>query len=240
MGKSKAQRKQEKKTSMQEVKKEQELKNKEKIQKELQAGIEKSEAANKTQAKKTDNIKHVGPEQVTLTMYTLIAMIVTFITAAVTAVAMFVYAKPIIHLLKVTVGETLNEYSYEAVEQVIMENYPSFAVYEMYLGVAALVALGAVLMVVCLIKAVNEYNKPNIIVGIVSVLFAVGALVLFIYADNETRAKIAELEIPERPEFGIYSVYLPLLITNIVALICNVFSSLAGLKRWKKTGRTSK
>lgn len=229
MGKSKAQRKQEKKTSMQEVKKEQELK--------AQA---KTKVESQKEAKKSEAVKHVGPEQVKLTMYTLIAMIVAFISAGVTLVAMFVYAKPLIHLQKVTIGKTLNEYSYEAVEQVIMEDNPSFAVYEMYLGVAALVAIGAIFMVVCLIKAVNEYNKPNVIVGVLSVLCAIGALVLFIYVDSEARAKIAELAIPEMPEFGIYSLYLPLLITNIVALFCNVLSTLICLKRWKKTGRTSK
>ncbi len=228
MGKTKAQRKQEKKTTLQEIKKEQIVKNSDNTKK----ITEKQE--------KQPVKKPVGPEQVKLTMYTLIYMIVTFISAGVTAVAMMVYAKPINHVLSVTVGNTINDYSYEAAEMVLFENYPDMPIYGLYLGIAALVAVGAVLLVVGLIGAVNEYNKPKLAISIFALVVAVVALILFIYADDYTKEKVRTLNIPEQPRFGIYSLYMPLLITNIVGVIVNIFSTINGLKRWKKTGRTSK
>lgn len=233
MGKSKAQRKQEKKVSMQEVKKEQEVKKQEKKQVE-EVKKEPSQIA------KTPERKPVGPEQVNLTLYTVIAMVVTFISAGVTAVAMVVYAKPVIYILEVTVGSTFNDYSLEAVEQLMYEDNPDLPIYGLYLGIAALVAVGAVVTLLAMIRAVNEFNKPNIALTIAGVVFSVGALVLYLYADDYTKDVIKSYGFEEKPMFNIYSLYLPLLITNIVAMISNVFATANGLKRWKKTGRTSK
>lgn len=235
MGKSKAQRKQEKKTSMQEAKKEQEVKEQEKIKEQ-----EVKEELSSDSKSKQDTIKHVGPEQVKLTMYTMISMIVTFISAAVTAVAMVVYAKPVLYVLGVTVGDTFNDYSLEAIEQLMFEDNPDLKVYGLYLAVAGLVAVGAVVTLIGMIKAVNEFNKPNIVLTTVGLLFAVGAFVMFLYADDYTKDAIRSYGFPESPVFNIYSLYMPFLITNIVAMVCNIIATLTGLKRWKKTGRTSK
>ena len=235
MGKSKAQRKQEKKASMQEAKKEQEVKLQDKVQ-----------DADKQVAKKEENKqeptvrKPVGPEQVKLTMYTLVSMLVTFISAGVTAVAMVVYAKPVIYVLETTVGATFNDYSLEAVEQLLFEDNPNFPVYGLYLAVAALVAIGAVVTLLGMIKAVDEFNKPNIVLTIIGLVFAVGALIMFLYADDYTKDAIRAYGFQEQPMFNIYSLYLPLLITNIVAMVCNILATANGLSRWKKTGRTSK
>ncbi len=234
MGKSKAQRKQEKKASMQEVKKEQEVKVQEK-----QAEVAKKEEAENAKVKAPE-VKHVGPEQVKLTMYTLIAMLVTFISAGVTAVAMVVYAKPVTYVLETTVGTTFNTYSIEAVEQLLFEDNPELKTYELYLGVAALIAIGAVASLIGMIKAVNEFNKPSIAIAIVSLVFAVGALALFLYADDYTKDAIRSYGFDENPMFNIYTLYLPFLITNIVATVCNIATTAGGLKRWKETGRTSK
>ncbi len=248
MGKSKAQRKQEKKTSMQEVKKEQELKASEKAastsnssaKSETKGNEAKDKNEAKNEAKKTDTIKHVGPEQVKLTMYTLISMIVTFISAGVTAVAMVVYAKPVIYVLETTVGSTFNAYSIEAIEQLMFEDNPNLPIYELYLGVGILVAIGALATLIGMIKAVNEFNKPSMAVAIVGTVFAIAALALFIYADYFTKGEIRKYHFEEQPMFNIYSLYLPFLITNVAAMAFNIFSTATGLKRWKKTGRTSK
>ena len=226
MGKSKAQRKQDKRALMQE--KEQEIKD-----------VTEKEQGQEIKAKEPEK-KTVGPEQVKLTMYTLVAMIVTFISAGVVAVAMVVYAKPIIYVLETTVGSTFNTYSHEAVEQLMFENNPDLPIYGLYLGVAGLVAVVAVVTLVGMIRAVNEFNKPNIVLAIIGLVFSVGALVLFLYADDYTKDIIKSYGFQEEPMFNIYSLYLPLLITNICAMVCNIIATANGLKRWKKTGRTSK
>ena len=167
MGKSKVQRKQEKKASMQENKKEQELKNV--AEKDKEQETVKSES--KAEEIKEPVRKPVGPEQVKLTMYTLVAMIVTFISAAVVAVAMVVYAKPVQYVLEVTIGtcfgSATNDYTLEAVEQLMYENEPNLKIYELYLGVAILLAVGAIATLIAMIKAVNEYNKPSVALTIV-------------------------------------------------------------------------
>lgn len=236
MGKSKAQRKQEKKASMQQDKKEQEIKNI--AEKDQKQETVKSEP--KATEGKAPVIKPVGPEQVKLTMYTLVSMVVTFISAAVVAVSMVIYAKPVIYVLEVTVGDTFNAYSLEAVEQLMYENDPNLKIYGLYLGVAALLAVAAIATLVGMVKAVNEFNKPSIALTIVGLVFAVGALGLFLYADDYTKDAIRQYGYDESPMFNIYSLYLPFLITNIVAMLCNIIATANGLKRWKKTGRTSK
>lgn len=244
MGKSKAQRKQEKKTAMQEVKKDQELKASEKASKtsdgDAKVETKSNEAKDKKEDKKTETIKHVGPEQVKLTMYTFISMIVTFISAGVTAVAMVVYAKPVIYVLETTVGSTFNAYSLEAVEQLMFEDNPNLPIYGLYLGVGILVAIGALATLIGMIKAVNEFNKPSMAVAVIGTVFAVAALALFIYADYFTKGEIRKYHFEEQPMFNIYSLYLPFLITNVAAMVVNIFTTSTGLKRWKKTGRTSK
>ena len=231
MGKSKAQRKQEKKASMQDNKK---------VQEQVEPKKQEQKPEEKKPEVKTPEKKSVGPEQVKLTMYTLIYMVVTFISGCVTVVAMVVYAKPISNVLKVTVGSTINDYSYEAVEQVLFEDYPDMPIYGLYLGIALLVAASAVVTVIGLIRAVDEYNKPGIITTILGFVFAVGAFALFIYENDYTIEKIRLLAIPENPQFGIYKLYFPFLIANIVGMLCNIISTIIGLARWKKTGKTSK
>lgn len=234
MGKSKAQRKQDKRALMQE--KGQEIKD---VTEKEQGQEIKKEEAKEIKAKEPEK-KTVGPEQVKLTMYTLVAMIVTFISAGVVAMAMIVYAKPIIYVLETTVGSTFNTYSHEAVEQLMFENNPDLPIYGLYLGVAGLVAVVAVVTLVGMIRAVNEFNKPNIVLAIIGLVFSVGGLVLFLYADDYTKDIIKSYGFQEEPMFNIYSLYLPLLITNICAMVCNIIATANGLKRWKKTGRTSK
>lgn len=234
MGKSKAQRKQDKKASIKE-------------NKELEKKVAKSEQVVSKESTEVTSIKDkaaekktVGPEQVNLTMYTLVAMIVTFISAAVVAIAMVVYAKPVIYVLESTVGKTFNTYSHEAVEQLMFEDNPDLPIYGLYLGVAALVAVVAIVTLIGMVRAVNEFNKPNLVLTFVGLVFAIGALVLFLYSDDYTKDVIRTYEFQEDPIFNVYSLYLPFLITNIVAMVCNIFATANGLKRWKKTGRTSK
>ncbi len=187
------------------------------------------------QVKRTD-----GAEQIKLTMYTIVSMLVTLISAGVTIVAMVIYAKPVIYVIEVTVGKTFNTYSHEALEQLMYENDPDLAIYGLYLAVALLVVASAVVTLIGMIKATNEYNKPNVILTIVGLVCAAAALVVYFYADDYTKDAIRAYGFPEVPMFNIYSVYMPLLITNVAAMACNILATASGLSRWKKTGKTSK
>lgn len=228
MGKSKAQRKQEKKASMQEVK---EIKKTEEAVKEV-----KEEKVEKPQPSKPVN----QPEQINLTMYTLVYMIVTFLSTGLAAFAMAMYGNPAKYLIKSYIGEGLDEFSREMLRLYLIDDLGGGKMNGLYLGVGIILIIGALAMLVGMIGAVNDRNEPIIALNIIGVVTAVAALILYMYADNYIKDGIIKYEIDRMPEFGAYSLYLPFLIANIVLMVINTISSVNGLNRWKKTGKTSK
>lgn len=228
MGKSKAQRKQEKRASMQEVK---EIKKTEEAVKEV-----KEEKVEKPQPSKPVN----QPEQINLTMYTLVYMIVTFLSTGLAAFAMAMYGNPAKYLIKSYIGEGLDEFSREMLRLYLIDDLGGGKMNGLYLGVGIILIIGALAMLVGMIGAVNDRNEPIIALNIIGVVTAVAALILYMYADNYIKDGIIKYEIDRMPEFGAYSLYLPFLIANIVLMVINTISSVNGLNRWKKTGKTSK
>ena len=228
MGKSKAQRKQEKKASMQEIK-----------------DIKKSEeAVSKVEEEKVEKpqpTKPVAqPEQINLTMYTLVYMVVTFLSTGIAAFAMAMYGSPAKYLIESYVGEGLNELSREMLRLYLIDDLGEGKMNGLYLGVGIILIIGALAMLIGMIGAVNDRNEPIIALNIIGVVTAVAALVLYFYADDYIKDGIGRYKIDRMPEFGVYSLYLPFLIGNIALMIVNTISSVSGLKRWKKTGKTSK
>ncbi len=228
MGKSKAQRKQEKKASMQEVK-----------------DIKKAEeAVSKVEEEKVEKpqpTKPVAqPEQINLTMYTLVYMVVTFLSTGIAAFAMAMYGSPAKYLIESYVGEGLNELSREMLRLYLIDDLGEGKMNGLYLGVGIILIIGALAMLIGMIGAVNDRNEPIIALNIIGVVTAVAALVLYFYADDYIKDGIGRYKIDRMPEFGVYSLYLPFLIGNIVLMVINTISSVSGLKRWKKTGKTSK
>lgn len=228
MGKSKAQRKQEKKASMQEIK-----------------DIKKAEeAVSKVEEEKVEKpqpTKPVAqPEQINLTMYTLVYMVVTFLSTGIAAFAMAMYGSPAKYLIESYVGEGLNELSREMLRLYLIDDLGEGKMNGLYLGVGIILIIGALAMLIGMIGAVNDRNEPIIALNIIGVVTAVAALVLYFYADDYIKDGIGRYKIDRMPEFGVYSLYLPFLIGNIVLMVVNTISSVSGLKRWKKTGKTSK
>lgn len=231
MGKSKAQRKQEKKAFMQEVK---EIKKAEDSVKDVKE--QKEERVEKSQPSKLVN----QPEQINLTMYTLVYMVVTFLSTGLAAFAMAMYGNPAKYLIKSYVGEGLDEFSREMLRLYLIDDLGEGKMNGLYLGVGIILIIGALAMLVGMIGAVNDKNEPIVALNVIGVITAIAALVLYLYADNYIKDGIIKYEIDRMPEFGAYSLYLPFLIANIVLMIINTISSINGLNRWKKTGKTSK
>lgn len=228
MGKSKAQRKQEKKASMQEVK---DIKKAEEAVSEVQ----------EEKVEKPQPTKPVAqPEQINLTMYTLVYMVVTFLSTGIAAFAMAMYGSPAKYLIESYVGEGLNELSREMLRLYLIDDLGEGKMNGLYLGVGIILIIGALAMLIGMIGAVNDRNEPIIALNIIGVVTAVAALVLYFYADDYIKDGIGRYKIDRMPEFGVYSLYLPFLIGNIALMIVNTISSVSGLKRWKKTGKTSK
>ena len=231
MGKSKAQRKQEKKASMQEIKE----------VKKAEEAIKATEEVKEEKLEKPQPTKQVAqPEQIKLTMYTLVYMVVTFLSTGIAAFAMAMYGSPAKYLIECYVGEGLNELSREMLRLYLIDDLGEGKMNGLYLGVGILLVVGALAMLIGMIGAVNDKNEPIILLNIIGIITAIAALVLFIYADDYIKGGIAKYKIDKQPEFGVYSLYLPFLIANIVLMIINTISSINGYNRWKKTGKTSK
>ncbi len=231
MGKSKAQRKQEKKAFMQEIKE----------VKKAEEAIKATEEVKEEKLEKPQPTKQVAqPEQINLTMYTLVYMVVTFLSTGLAAFAMAMYGNPGKYVIQSFVGAGLDDWSQEMLRLYLLDDLGEGKMNGLYLGVGIILIIGALAMLVGMIGAVNDKNEPIIALNIIGVITAIAALVLYLYADNYIKDGIIKYEIDRMPEFGVYSLYLPFLIANIVLMIINTISSINGLNRWKKTGKTSK
>lgn len=232
MAKSKEQRKQEKKAAMQEAKKEQSKIN---VKPEQVAEDNAKEPEAKTEVK-----TKVQTEQITLTMYTAMYMIVTFLSAALTAFCLVIYGNPGKYVIASYVGEGLNEMSREMLRLYMLDELGEGTINGFYLAIGIVIAVEAVAMLMGMVKAVDNRNKPMPVLNIIGIVMSVAALGLFIYSDYFMKADIRRYDIDRQPELQLYSLYLPLLITNIVAMIVGLITTIGGLRRWKETGKTSK
>lgn len=232
MAKSKEQRKQEKKAAMQEAKKE-------------QARVDatpKQETEDKAKEPetKTEVKPKVQTEQISLTMYTAMYMIVTFLSAALTAFCLVIYGNPGKYVISSYVGEGLNEMSREMLRLYMLDELGEGRINGFYLAIGIVIAVEAVVMLIGMVKAVDNRNKPVPVLNIIGIVMSIAALGLFIYADHFMKADIRRYDIDRQPKLQLYTLYLPLLITNIVAMIVGLITTIGGLRRWKKTGKTSK
>lgn len=232
MAKSKEQRKQEKKAALQEAKKEQtKLAESNKVEEKVEA----KDTEAKAQVKAVSNA-----EQINLTMYTLTYMIVTFLSAALTAYCLVIYGNPGKYVIKSYVGEGLNEMSREMLRLYMLDELGEGRINGFYLAIGIVIAVEAVAMLIGMIKAVDNRNKPVPVLNIIGIVMSIVALGIFMYADDFMKSDINRYDIDRQPELQLYSLYLPLLITNIVAMITGLITTIGGLNRWKKTGKTSK
>ncbi len=205
-------------------------------------GKSKSQNIQKNKNNNNSNNKpeYVQPEQINFTMYTFVTMLATLVATACATVMMVLNGKPIYYVLEGMVGDSLNEYSYEMAELLLYDIVDEGTVNGLYLGLIGLTIVPAIISIVGLVRAMNQYAKPIIVPYIVGLVFSIATLVLYIYTDNFMHDKLLEVVMLAEPKVGLYNFIIVVVILNIVAMIGAIVAAISGLKRWKETGKTSK
>ncbi len=208
-------------------------------------GKSKSQNIQKTKETKDKETKankpeYVQPEQINITMYTLVTMIVTLVNTAFAIVTMVLNGRPVYYFLEGMVGDSLNFYSYEMAELLLYEIVDEGKVNGLFLGMAAFGIITAIVSIVGLVRAMNPETKPMVLPYVISLVSAIAVIPLYFYTDDFLYENLLKVVVVNEPRVGLYDFVLITAIVNIVAVIAGIVAALSGLKRWKETGRTNK
>ncbi|MGN0391017.1 MAG: hypothetical protein ACI4L2_09420, partial [Wujia sp.] len=89
------------------------------------------------------------------------------------------------------------------------------------------------------IAAINPKKKPNIVSGVIMIVFSVSAIVLYVIGSTDTQGIVdAFIYVPLSKHIGLYNIELYILIANALCSVVNVFGQKYGLKLYKEKGTT--
>ena len=197
--------------------------------KELRQAQEKAQPKQPQAEKKPEpkpvEAKNAQPEtaaDVKMNFYSGMSMIMTIMAAASAVVAMIVAARGFYYILQNLVAADFS---------------PSIRIFLYVMGL--LMAVQVVLSLVGTVTAINPKKKPLFPISVAMTVLAVAALVLYLVGHAKT-GDIANMfsRVEMHKQIGLYTIYLYVLIANLVCAVVNLFGQMYGLKLYKKTGST--
>lgn len=184
-------------------------------------------------------VKKEQPEaaDVKMNFYSGMSMVMTIMAAASAVVAMVVAARGFYYILQTLYDETQTDIVLLSDNLVAADFSPSIRIFLYVMGL--LMAVQVVLSLVSTITAINPKKKPVFSISVTMTVLAVAALVLYLVGHAKT-GDIANMfsRVEMHKRMGLYTIYLYVLIANLVCAVVNLFGQIYGLKLYKKTGRT--
>ena len=158
-------------------------------------------------------------------------------TAASAVVAMIVAARGFYYILQTLYDETQTDIVLLSDNLVAADFSPSIRIFLYVMGL--LMAVQVVLSLVGTVTAINPKKKPLFPISVAMTVLAVAALVLYLVGHAKT-GDIANMfsRVEMHKQIGLYTIYLYVLIANLVCAVVNLFGQMYGLKLYKKTGST--
>ena len=174
---------------------------------------------------------------VKMNFYSGMSMVMTIMAAASAVVAMVVAARGFYYILQTLYDETQTDIVLLSDNLVAADFSPSNRIFLYVMGL--LLAVQVVLSLVSTITAINPKKKPLFSISVAMTVLAVAALVLYLVGHAKT-GDIANMfsRVEMHKRMGLYTIYLYVLIANLVCAVVNLFGQIYGLKLYKKTGRT--
>ena len=174
---------------------------------------------------------------VKMNFYSGMSMVMTIMAAASAVVAMVVAARGFYYILQTLYDETQTDIVLLSDNLVAADFSPSIRIFLYVMGL--LLAVQVVLSLVSTITAINPKKKPLFSISVAMTVLAVAALVLYLVGHAKT-GDIANMfsRVEMHKRMGLYTIYLYVLIANLVCAVVNLFGQIYGLKLYKKTGRT--
>ena len=184
--------------------------------------------------------KNAQPEtaaDVKMNFYSGMSMIMTIMAAASAVVAMIVAARGFYYILQTLYDETQTDIVLLSDNLVAADFSPSIRIFLYVMGL--LMAVQVVLSLVGTVTAINPKKKPLFPISVAMTVLAVAALVLYLVGHAKT-GDIANMfsRVEMHKQIGLYTIYLYVLIANLVCAVVNLFGQMYGLKLYKKTGST--
>ena len=161
----------------------------------------------------------------------------TIMAAASAVVAMIVAARGFYYILQTLYDETQTDIVLLSDNLVAADFSPSIRIFLYVMGL--LMAVQVVLSLVGTVTAINPKKKPLFPISVAMTVLAVAALVLYLVGHAKT-GDIANMfsRVEMHKQIGLYTIYLYVLIANLVCAVVNLFGQMYGLKLYKKTGST--
>lgn len=212
--------------------------------KELRQAQEKAQPKQPQAEKKPEpkpvEAKIAQPEtaaDVKMNFYSGMSMIMTIMAAASAVVAMIVAARGFYYILQTLYDETQTDIVLLSDNLVAADFSPSIRIFLYVMGL--LMAVQVVLSLVGTVTAINPKKKPLFPISVAMTILAVATLVLYLIGHSKT-GDIANMfsRVEMHKQIGLYTIYLYVLIANLVCAVVNLFGQMYGLKLYKKTGST--
>ena len=224
---------------MSKSKKERQQEKKELRQAQEKAQPKQPQAEKKPEPKPVES-KNAQPEtaaDVKMNFYSGMSMIMTIMAAASAVVAMIVAARGFYYILQTLYDETQTDIVLLSDNLVAADFSPSIRIFLYMMGL--LMAVQVVLSLVGTVTAINPKKKPLFPISVAMTVLAVAALVLYLVGHAKT-GDIANMfsRVEMHKQIGLYTIYLYVLIANLVCAVVNLFGQMYGLKLYKKTGST--
>ncbi len=210
-----------------------------KEQRQAQAQSKQPVAEKKAEPKPVE-AKKAQPEtaaDVKMNFYSGMSMVMTIMAAASAVVAMIVAARGFYYILQTLYDETQTDIVLLSDNLVAADFSPSIRIFLYVMGL--LMAVQVVLSLVGTVTAINPKKKPRFPISVAMTVLAVAALVLYLVGHAKT-GDIANMfsRVETHKQMGLYTIYLYVLIANVVCAVVNLFGQMYGLKLYKKTGST--
>ena len=212
--------------------------------KELRQAHEKAQPKQPQAEKKPEpkpvEAQNAQPEtaaDVKMNFYSGMSMIMTIMAAASAVVAMIVAARGFYYILQTLYDETQTDIVLLSDNLVAADFSPSIRIFLYVMGL--LMAVQVVLSLVGTVTAINPKKKPLFPISVAMTILAVATLVLYLIGHSKT-GDIANMfsRVEMHKQIGLYTIYLYVLIANLVCAVVNLFGQMYGLKLYKKTGST--
>lgn len=203
-------------------------------------GAAKTAAGREKPEPKPVEAKNAQPEtaaDVKMNFYSGMSMIMTIMAAASAVVAMIVAARGFYYILQTLYDETQTDIVLLSDNLVAADFSPSIRIFLYVMGL--LMAVQVVLSLVGTVTAINPKKKPLFPISVAMTILAVATLVLYLIGHSKT-GDIANMfsRVEMHKQIGLYTIYLYVLIANLVCAVVNLFGQMYGLKLYKKTGST--
>lgn len=208
-------------------------------QRQAQVQTKKSVEENK-KTEEAPVIKNSQPDasaDVKMNFYSGMSMITTIMAAASAVVAMLVASRGFYYILQTLYDETKTDIVLLSDNLVAADFSPSIRIFLYVMGL--LMAVQVILSLVGTVTAINPKKKPLFPISVAMTVLAVATLVLYLVGHAKT-GDISNMfsRVEVHKQVGLYTIYLYVLIANLVCAVVNLFGQMYGLKLYKKTGST--